>query len=72
MPDTMKPMSKSWHDRQRRHKHNSFQGHCRMAMMNMQSIMDADTTTPEAKAQAMKVYSSVKALSELVRKRVDK
>lgn len=71
MPDTLKPASKQWHLRQRRHRHNSYQGHVTMCMSNMVAVMNSDSTTPEAKAIAMKVYTLAKALKELLRKRVD-
>jgi len=71
MTDTLKPMSKEWHDRQRRHRHNGYQGHCRMAMMNMRAIIDSDTSTPAAKTLANDIYIKAKVLAELLRHRVD-
>lgn len=71
MTDTLKPMTKEWHDRQRRHKHNSFMGFVTMCRTNMHTIYVSDTTTPEAKALANRIGDLSYVLQQELKKRVD-
>lgn len=69
MTDHIKPTSPEWQARQRRHRHNSYLGHCRMAMMNMNSIIVSDTTTVEAKQLAKRIHALATQLDSALRKR---
>lgn len=53
-------------------RHNSFFGAARMTEMNMQSILSASSTTPEAKAIAEKILGEIPGLIAALRERIDK
>lgn len=57
--------------RMKRWHHCSFFGHCRMTQANMQSVMDASTTTPEAKALAFQIKQLAGQLSAALKERID-
>lgn len=71
MTDRLKPNTKQWHDRQRRHQHNSYMGHVAMCQANMHAIYVSPTTTPEAKALADRIGNLAFSLGQELRKRVD-
>ncbi len=72
MTDTLKPGTDQWIARQRRHRHNSYLGHCRMTMMNMRAIHESDTTTPKAKELAGRIFALATQLDGVLRRhRVD-
>jgi len=52
-------------------KHNSFFGHAMMAAKAMNVILDSETATPEAKAEAYNLQQSARRLYELLKTRVD-
>lgn len=58
-------------DRQLIWRHNSFRGHCRMGMANMEGIIAASTTTPQAKVKANEIHLHLQELFELLRERKD-
>lgn len=71
MIDTLKPMTKQWFDRQRRHHHNSFHGHATMCMQNMNSIERSDSTTPRAKELALQIWNLANELKTELKTRID-
>ncbi len=71
MPDPLKPGTKVWQDRQRRHRHNGFTGHVAMLRANMRSIIAADTTTHTAKAYAKQILSQSEMLALALKERVE-
>lgn len=71
MVDKLKPFSKEWYARQRRHTHNSFSGHIGMLRANMRSIIQADTTTPLAKAYANQILHQADKLADALKVRID-
>lgn len=52
-------------------KHNTFQGHCSMADKNLQTIIESDSVTDEARKLAAEIREKVQALRELIKVRVD-
>lgn len=69
--DTLKPMTKEWFARQRRHRHNSYSGHARMMQMQTQAIMPSDTCTDEAKIIACNINNLASLLSLALKQRID-
>ena len=57
--------------RLRAFKHNSFVGHARMMMMQVQNIATSDTTTEETKLIADQIYDLANKLARSLAKRVD-
>lgn len=53
-------------------KHNSFFGHTRMIHSQCEAMVHAPSTTPEAKAVALRIINEVKELTKLLKVRVDK
>lgn len=71
MPDRLKPMTKVWHDRQRRHRHNSFTGFVRMMQMQCNTMLNANSVTPEARKLIAIIANTASALDIEIRKRID-
>ena len=69
MVDKLKSGTKAWAERQRRHKHNSFHGHVKMAQANMQSILLSQTATDESKDLARDLYAVAADLGHSLKKR---
>jgi len=64
-------MTNKTHDnRQLVWRHNSFFGYCAMAESNMRGIINAHTTTKEAKTQADLIILELNKLYALLRTRV--
>lgn len=53
-------------------RHNSFFGHVRMMHSQCETIVHAPTTTPEAKAVALRIINEVRELTKLLKTRIDK
>jgi hypothetical protein len=52
-------------------KHNSFFGHTAMGRIQMQSIIEASTTTPKTKEIAARVTTLLDELNTSLKERVD-
>ena len=52
-------------------KHNTLQGHCAMAITNMNTISRSDTCTLEAQKLAAEIQNMLIRLRELTKERVD-
>lgn len=57
--------------RMRNWRHNSFQGHTKLAMKNMRGIIEADSTTKAAQDKAREIYKLLEQLQPLLKERVD-
>lgn len=62
MTDRLKPMSKAWHQRQRVWRHNAFSGSARMMQMQLQAMIESDSTTDQTKFTARKILADVEHL----------
>lgn len=67
----MKPLTQAWLKRQRVHRHNSFVGHARMMQAQCQAIIEATSTTDEAKDDARLIYAHAADLAHALKKRID-
>lgn len=68
MTDNLKPNSKAWLARQRRHRHNSYLGHVAMCKAHMNAISESDTASEVAKALAAHIYNIASQLDTELRK----
>lgn len=71
MTDRLKPMSETWHDRQRRHRHNGFSGSARMMEMQLQAMLDSDSTSKKTKQIAAQMKLFISSLKESLKTRID-
>ena len=69
--DKLKPGTKSWHERQRRHRHNGYLGHVTMLQANMRAIIASDTTTLSAKTYARQILAQSEYLKSALKERID-
>lgn len=67
-PDTPEAFSR----RMKIWNHNSLLGHAAMTLKNMQRIIDADTTSANAKMIARAIQSDAYALADALKERIDK
>jgi hypothetical protein len=65
-------MSKAWFKRQKVWHHNGLRGSVVMAKANMNRIIEASTTTVQAKRAAQHAIAILEDLTVLLRERVDK
>lgn len=62
----------NYDQRQRRiWRHNGFSGHVAMMRQQLRGIIDADSTTIEAKAIATTMFNCTEALAKAIKTRVD-
>lgn len=71
MMDKLKPGTKAWNDRQRRHRHNGFMGSTRMMQMQLQTILKADSVSEGTKYFAVKMLVLSVDLAEGLKTRID-
>lgn len=71
MADRLKPMTKAWHDRQRRHRHNGFSGSVKMMQMQLQGIIESDSTSAATKYIAGQMLKTSYLLAEGLKTRID-
>lgn len=67
--DTLRPNTQAFKDRQSRWLHNSFFGHVGMARQNMRSIVNAETTTREARDLAVEICQLLTELGFALKER---
>lgn len=72
MADKLKPNTKEWNQRQARHRHNGFFGSVAMTKAQMRSIIDASTTTPQAKRVASDILCLAGELGLALKTRIDR
>lgn len=71
MTDRLKVGTKAWHQRQRVWRHNAFSGSARMMQMQLQSILDSDSTTSETKFIAGQMLTKAEDLAKSLKTRID-
>lgn len=71
MTDKLKPMTKAWHDRQRRHRHNGYMGSARMMQMQLQDMLNSDSTSWTTKNIARQMLKDSELLAASLKTRVD-
>jgi hypothetical protein len=71
MTDRLKPMTKAWYARQRRHRHNGFSGSARMMEMQLQAMLDSDSTSERTKFYARTILDYVGPLKTSLKQRID-
>ncbi len=72
MMDRLKPATKSWHKRQRIHRHNGYSGHARMMEMQLQAMLNSDSTSEYAKYVANCMLRYIPELKAALKIRIDK
>lgn len=70
--DKLKPMTQAWHDRQRRHRHNGFSGSARMMEMQLQNMIETNSTSIETKCIAQTMLNCIPALKAALKTRIDR
>lgn len=69
--DKLEPMSIAWRQRQLVHDHNGMNGSVAFAKQAMRRILDAQSTTPDAKSVAMNILGNLEWLQGLLKDRVN-
>jgi hypothetical protein len=62
---------KSWDQRQRIWRHNSFLGHAALMKRNAQNIFEADSTSRDARLIAKEIYRLASELKLALKERID-
>lgn len=70
-PDKRSVDSATFTKRQRVWQHNSFKGHCAMALKNFERIRTADSTTDEAKRLVQAALAIIYELQQALTERKD-
>jgi hypothetical protein len=60
-----------WAAKIRRHRHNSFRGHCAMMRSQCRSIINSDSTTEDAKSIASSIEDLARLLDDALLTRID-
>lgn len=71
MPDRMKPGTRQFNDRQRRHRHNGYMGCVVMMQTQLRAMIESDTTTHTTKAYARQMLAQSDYLKKSIKERVD-